>query len=83
MNFTVRQRSDLMQGNLVSERKFSYEEPADIIGVLRLILSCCSDFLRDEGIVLSQDSIELKRITLEYPGLAGILEVILGDTDET
>ena len=64
----VRQISDLVEGTVVGERKYSYERPRDILEVLRLMLRNCADFMRSEGIPISQDTIELHKLTLGYPG---------------
>ena len=82
MDMTIRQLSDLVAGNVVKEQEYSSENPQDIVGVLRLVLHNCSDFLRSEGIEPVQDSIELRKLTMTYPGLAGILEIIFGEEGE-
>ena len=70
------QKSDLVEGAVVSERVYDNENPADIVEVLGLVLSNCTDFLGGEGTVISQDTIELDKLTLKYPGMAGVIEVI-------
>ena len=56
MKFTIRQVSDLVQDGVVAERHYSVDTPASITGVLREMLRSCSDYLRSEGIPITQDS---------------------------
>ena len=53
MRMTIRQFSELVEGEVVAERQYSAEDPADITGVLRLILNNCSDFIKQEEIPLN------------------------------
>lgn len=76
MRMTVRQYSSLIEGEVVAERHYSSDTPGDIADVLRLILANCSDFIRQEGVTLHQDALELKKIEFTYPGVAGKLEVL-------
>ena len=73
----------MVAGNVVREREYSSQNPANIVGVLSLVLANCSDFLRVEGIELAQDNIKLESLTMTYPGLAGTLEIVLGEPDKT
>ena len=82
MDMIVRQTSDLVQGRIVSQRQYHDETPEDILGVLRLILHNCTDFLRQEGTPIRQDTISLNKLTLSYPGMAGLIEVIVGSQNE-
>ena len=79
MRMTIRQYSDLIEGDVVAERQYSADDPGNVIDVLTLVLRNCSDFIRQEEIALLQDAIELKRIELRYPGVAGRLEVDFSD----
>ena len=79
MRMTIRQFRELVEGEVVAERQYSAEDPADITGVLRLILNNCSDFIKQEEIPLNQDVIDLKKMEFTYPGVAVRLEVLLGD----
>ena len=76
MDMTIRQLSDLVEGSVVSERKFSGGSPSDMGDVLRLILANCADLLRTEELAIVQDSIELKKMVFSYPGVAGVIEVL-------
>ena len=78
MRMTVRQISDLLEGEVVGERKYCDDPPTEITGVLRLILRNCSDYMKREGITINQDTIELEKLTLRYQGMAGVIEVIVG-----
>ena len=57
---TIRQISDLVKGDVVSECVYSYEPPSSghITDMILLILRNCSDYLRREGVPVSQSSIE-------------------------
>ena len=79
MRMTIRQYSDLIEGDVVAERQYSADDPGNVIDVLTLVLRNCSDFIRQEEIALLQDAIELKRIEFRYPGVAGRLEVDFSD----
>ena len=79
MRMTIRQYSDLIEGDVVAERQYFADNPGDVIDVLRQILRNCSDFIRQEEIALLQDAIELKRMEFKYPGIAGRLEVLFPD----
>ena len=79
MRMTIRQFSQLIEGDVVAERHYADENPADLVGVLRLVLSKCSDFLIQEGIPLGQDNIALKKMEFTYPGVAGRLQVLFED----
>ena len=79
MRMTIRQFSELVKGEVVAERQYSAENPDDVMGVLRLILHNCSDFIKEEGIPLNQDAIQLKKMEFTYPGVAGRIEVFFAD----
>ena len=79
MRMTIRQYSDLIEGNVVAERQYSAGDPGNVIDVLKLVLRNCTDFIKQEEIALAQDAIELKRIDFTYPGVAGRLEVAFPD----
>ena len=53
MRMTVRQISDLLEGEVVGERKYCDDPPTEITGVLRLILRNCSDYMKREGITIN------------------------------
>jgi hypothetical protein len=73
---TVRQYSDLIEGEVVAEHQYSSDDPRDLIGVVRLILHNCSDFIKQEDLALHQDAIQLEKMEFTYPGVAGRLEVL-------
>ena len=75
----IRQFSDLIEGEVVAERQYSEDDPDDITGVLKLVLANCSDLIKQEGIPLDQDSIELTKMEFRYPGVAGTLQVLFAD----
>ena len=52
--------------------------PDDILGALRLILGNLSDAIKHEGIPIIQGNLKLTKLTFEYPGMAGKIEVIIG-----
>ena len=79
MRMTIRQFSDLIEGEVVAERQYSADDPGDVTGALRLVLRNCSDFIRLEDIPLHQDAIQLKKMEFTYPGVAGRLEVLFAD----
>ena len=81
MRMTIRQYSDLIEGDVVAERECSADDPGNVIDVLTLVLRNCSDFIRQEEIALLQDAIELKRMEFTYPGVAGRLEVVFPDQE--
>ena len=70
---------------MVGEREYYYEPPSSghVSDIILLVLRNCADYMRQEGIPIEQDSIELDKFTLSYPGLAGIIEVIFEDQSET
>ena len=76
---TVRQLHDLVEGNVVGEQEFHFDAPSDVVGVLRSMLLICSEYLKNEGIPISQDHLQLKELTFSYPGAVGDLKVIVGD----
>ena len=79
MRMTIRQFSELIEGEVVAERQYSADDPGDAIGALRLVLHNCSDFIKKEEISLRQDAIELTKMEFTYPGVAGRLEVLFAD----
>ena len=79
MWMTIRQFSDLIEGEVVAERQYSADDPGDVIGALRLVLHNCSDFIKKEEIPLHEDAIQLKKMEFTYPGVAGRLEVLFAD----
>ena len=79
MEVTVRQFSDLVEGDLVAEHHYSSDDPANALGILKLVLHNCSLFLKQERIHIVKDSLELKKIEFTYPGGAGRLEVTFQD----
>ena len=78
----LRQVSDLVEGTVVGQREYLYEPPSNILGMLRLILNNCSEFMKREGIPISQDSIELQKLVFTYPRMAGYIEVDVGSSKE-
>ena len=79
----LRQISNLVDGSVVGEREYCYEPPSDILGMLRLMLDSCSEFMKREGIPISQNSIELQKLVFTYPGMAGYIEVEMGSSNDT
>ena len=75
MRMVFRQVTDLAEGGMVSEREYEAPNPEDLLGVLRLVMDNCSDFIRSEGASINQDNITLKQLTFRYPGVAGVIEV--------
>ena len=76
---TIRQLSELVEGEIVAEREYADVTPSDILDVLRLMLANCSDFIKDEGIPLRQEQLELKVLEFTYPGVAGRIQVLFPD----
>ena len=79
MKMTVRQLSHLIDGEVVSERHYDDPSPDDILGTIRLILANCRDLVGSEDIAMGSDVLELKRLILKHPSVAGELEVIIGE----
>ena len=79
MRMTIRQYSDLIEGEVVAEGQYSADDPGDAIDVLRLVLHNRSDFIKREEIPLHQDALQLKKMDFTYPGVAGRLEVLFPD----
>lgn len=77
MRMTIRQYSDLVKGRVVSERDYNDDGPEDILGVLLLVIQNCINFIEQEGIPIVQSSVGLEKLTLRYPGVAGMIEVVL------
>ena len=50
--------------------------------MLRLILRNCADYMKHAGTPIVQDSIELQKLTLSYPGLVGVIEVTFPNQSE-
>ena len=48
MRMTIRQYSDLIEGEVVAEGQYSADDPGDAIDVLRLVLHNRSDFIKRE-----------------------------------
>ena len=79
MRMTIRQFSDLIEGEVVEKRQYSSGDPGDVTDIIRLVLHNCSDFLKQEEIPIHQTAIELKKMEFTYPGVAGRLEVVFTD----
>ena len=82
MQMTIRQYSDLIEGEVVAEHAYSADDPSDLIGVVKMILHNCSDFIKQEEMPIHQDTIELRKMEFTYPGVAGRLEVVFENTGE-
>ena len=78
MKMLIQQISDLQEGMVVGEQEFDDESPPDIQGVLQLVLRNCTQYLQREERPIPQSSIELKKLVLAYPGVAGVIEVTFG-----
>ena len=82
MEMTIRQLSNLIEGAVVSECEYRNDDPENIMAVFRLILNNCADYMNGQGIPIIQESVSLERLTFSYPGVAGVLEVVLGTQPE-
>ena len=82
MRMIIRQVSDLDQRYVVSERHYQDENPTDVAGIFDLVLANCSDFISNEGIEVEGGIAAIKMLTLEYPGMAGQIEIAIGTDEE-
>ncbi len=79
MRMTIRQLSELIEGEVVAEKQYSADSPSDLIGVLTLVLHNCSDLLQREDIPISQTAINLRKLEFTHPEVAGRLEALFED----
>lgn len=83
MDMTIRQVSDLVDGAVVGEHRYSAPTPADLYAVLQLVFTNCADFMNREDITLSHDTMELEKLTFRYRGMAGSIEVMFATDGES
>ncbi|MDE0319614.1 MAG: hypothetical protein OXI97_06990 [Acidimicrobiaceae bacterium] len=87
LNLTVCQRSDLVEGSVVGERHYFFNdfEPHenDITAPIRRLIRAVADYLHNERIEVTTDSLTLETITCRCPQAAGVIEVRFESPDAT